>query len=308
MSLETDLLIDRRRLKRRLSVWRALALLAILFAVVVLVRPLLSAAGPHLVRVTISGVITENPKFTASIRALAGKPDVRAVIVAIDSPGGSVAGGEALHDAIAEVAAKKPVVAVMRGTAASAGYMVALPAARIFARGTSITGSIGVLMQTGEISGLLAKLGVTAETIASGPLKDQPNPFHPTSAEGEVVLHGLVANLYQQFVAMVVEGRHMPAARVQALADGRAYTGEQALKLGLIDAIGGETAARRWLAGARGVPEKLPVVDLDERPLASRWLFGGMAPVFGDAIKSALSQWLTIDGAWAVWHPAAGGA
>ena len=101
--------------------------------------------------------------------------------MSIDSPGGSVAGGEAFHNAIAQVAEKKPVVAVMGGLAASAGYMVAVPAARIFAREATLTGSIGVLLQTGEMSGLLGKLGITADTIVSGPLKDQPSFTQPMS-------------------------------------------------------------------------------------------------------------------------------
>jgi protease-4 len=307
MSLQTDLLIDRRRLKRRLSFWRALALLALLATAFVLLRPLLPVGGAHLVRLAVNGVITEDPQLTAAVRALADDPSVRGLIVAIDSPGGSVAGGEALHDAIAAVAARKPVVAVMGGTATSAGYMVALPAARIFARASTLTGSIGVLLQTGEISGLLGKLGITAEAITSGPLKDQPSLLHPTSPAGEVVLHALVADLYDQFVAMVAASRHLPLERVRALADGRAYTGRQALDLGLIDAIGGESAARAWLASARGVPADLPTRPLRSRSLTARLLLGEVAPALGDTVKSMLSQWVTIDGAWAIWQPAAHG-
>ena len=162
----------------------------------------------------------------------------------IDSPGGSVAGGEALHDAIGRVAAKKPVVAVMGGEAASAGYMIAVPAARIFAREATLTGSIGVLLETGEASGLLGKIGITADAITSGPLKDQPSFTRPLTDQGREVLQALVMDMYDQFVGMVATGRHMDPARVRELADGRAYTGRQALKLGLIDAIGGEREAR----------------------------------------------------------------
>ena len=176
---------------------------------------------------------------------LADDDSVKALIVAINSPGGSVAGGEGLHGAIAYVAEKKPVVAVMGGTAASAGYMVAVPAARIFAREGTLTGSIGVLLQTGQVAGLLKTLGIDAEAITSGPLKDQPSFTRPLTPEGRVVLQGLVMDMYDQFVGMVAAGRHMDAARVRQLADGRAYTGRQALQLGLIDAIGGEQDARR---------------------------------------------------------------
>jgi protease-4 len=114
---------------------------------------------------------------------------------------------------------------------------------RIFAREGTLTGSIGVLLETGEVSGLLKTLGIDAEAITSGPLKDQPSLIRPLTPEGRDVLHGLVMDMYDQFVGMVAAGRHMDAARVRELADGRAYTGRQALQLGLVDAIGGENVS-----------------------------------------------------------------
>lgn len=130
--------------------------------------------------------------------------------------------------------------------------MVAMPAARIFAREATLTGSIGVLLETGEVSGLLDRVGISAETIVSGPLKDQPSFTHALSPQGREVLQALVMDMHDQFVQMVAAGRHMDAARVRELADGRAYTGRQALRLGLIDAIGGEPEART----ARGKPRR----------------------------------------------------
>jgi protease-4 len=201
------------------------------------------------------------------------------------------------------VAAHKPVVAVMGGTAASAGYMVAMPAARVFARGTTLTGSIGVILETGEASGLLGKIGLTADAITSGPLKDQPSFTRPLTPEGREYLHGLVMDLFDQFVGMVADGRHMNAAKVRELADGRAYTGRQALALGLIDEIGGEQAARSWLAKEKGVSPSLPVRNLRVGSFAER-TFGA---IFGAPITSYMkmmfSQWLTLDGAWALWQP-----
>ncbi len=304
MSLETDLLLDRRRLKRRLFAWRAVALLAVLAAVLVAVGGPLSVRGAHIARLSVGGIITEDRKLTEAVDALADDAAVPALIVFINSPGGSVAGGESLHGAIARVAARKPVVAVMGGTAASAGYMVAVPASRIFARESTLTGSIGVLLETGEVSGLLGKLGVTAEAITSGPLKDQPSFTRPLTPQGRDVLHGLVMDMYDQFVGMVADGRHMPADRVRALADGRAYTGRQALALGLIDQIGGEADARAWLAAKRRVSAKLPVQDVGTGGLAARTWRATWGPLF-DLISKMLSpQGLRIDGAWALWQPA----
>jgi protease-4 len=308
VSLETDLILDRRRLGRRVAFWRTLAVIAVVACLLVALRPAVSgpfgvAAGHTVARLPVDGIITDDPKVVAAVRAVATDASIAALIVAIDSPGGSVAGGESLHDAIAAVAAVKPVVAVMGGTAASAGYMIAVPAARIFARQATITGSIGVLLQTGDVSGLLKMLGISADAIVSGPLKDQPSYIKPLSPEGHAVLQGLVMDMYDQFVAMVAAGRHMDPARVRELADGRAYTGRQALALGLIDSIGGEAEARAWLAASKGVPADLPMQDVQSQSLYRRTLGGVFGSFAGGLLKTLFSQGVMLDGALAVWQP-----
>jgi protease-4 len=303
MSLETDLLLDRRRLKRRLVFWRSFAVLAVVVALLVAMRGEgLEFGRAHLARLTVSGIITDDRKLVEAVTKLADNDSVKALIVSIDSPGGSVAGGEGLHDAIAHVAEKKPVVAVMGGTAASAGYMIAVPASRIFAREGTLTGSIGVLLETGEVSGLLKTLGIDAEAITSGPLKDQPSLIRPLTPEGRDVLHGLVMDMYDQFVGMVASGRHMDAAKVRELADGRAYTGRQALHLGLVDAIGGEPDARIWLGQAKGVSADLPVDDVSTTGLAGRALSSSLGWMLNSLWKSLFSQGVILDGAWAIWQ------
>ncbi|MEA2743957.1 MAG: protease [Acetobacteraceae bacterium] len=303
MSLETDLLLDRRRLKRRLVFWRVFSVAAVVVAVLVGLRGAgLAPSGAHITRVTVKGLITEDRKVTEAIDALADNNQVKALIVSIDSPGGSVSGGESLHDAIGRVAAKKPVVVTMGGLAASAGYMVALPAQRIFAREATLTGSIGVLLETGEVSGLLGKIGISALVVRSGPLKDEPSLVRPTSPEGKEVLQGLVNDMYDQFLEMVVAGRHLDIEKVRSMADGRAYTGRQALRLGLVDAIGGEREAKDWLTSAKGVPAGLPVEDISDSGFASRALSSQLAPMLQDVWKMLISQSVSLDGAWAVWH------
>jgi protease IV len=306
MSLETDLLLDRRRLKRRLIVWRSIAVLAVLVAILVGLGGEDFLGRSHVARLTVSGIITEDRKLIEAVGKLADNAGVKALVVSIDSPGGSVAGGEGLHDAIARVAAKKPVVAVMGGTAASAGYMIAVPAARIFAREGTLTGSIGVLLETGEVSGLLRNLGINAEAITSGPLKDQPSFIRPLSPEGKDVLHGLVMDMYDQFVGMVASGRHMDADRVRQLADGRAYTGRQALKLGLVDAIGDEREARDWLAANKGVSADLPVDNISTSGFAARALSSSLGWIVQSLWKSVFSQGVILDGAWALWQRSGG--
>jgi protease IV len=307
MSLETDLLLDRRRLKRRLVFWRSFAVLAVVAALLVAMRGEgLPFGRAHLARLTVSGIITDDRKLVEAVTKLADNDSVKALIVTINSPGGSVAGGEGLHDAIAQVAQNKPVVAVMGGTAASAGYMIAVPATRIFAREGTLTGSIGVLLETGEVSGLLKTLGIEAEAITSGPLKDQPSLIRPLTPEGRDVLHGLVMDMYDQFVGMVTSGRHMDAAKVRELADGRAYTGRQALHLGLVDAIGGEHDARTWLAQAKGVSADLPVDDVSTTGFAGRALSSSLGWMVDSLWKSLFSQGVILDGAWAIWQRSGG--
>jgi protease-4 len=303
MALDVDLLLDRRRLKRRLILWRTLAVIAGVIAVLAGLRGAGLGGGlPHIARLNVNGIITEDHKLLDAVHAAGEDSNVKALIVSIDSPGGSVSGGEALYHVISGVAANKPVVAVMGGLAASAGYMIAMPANRVFASESTITGSIGVLMETGEVSGLLGKLGVTAEALTSGPLKDQPSYTRPLTPEGREVLHGLVMDLYDQFVGMVAAGRHMEPDAVRALADGRAYTGRQALKLGLIDAIGDERDAQAWLETAKSLPKKLPVQDITTTTLTGRMLTSELSPFFDSLWKSVISQRVMLDQPLALWQ------
>ena len=293
-------------MKRRLNFWRVAAVLALgvaLGAVVSRAGSFGAAGLRHVARVNVTGVIQEDTKLLQAVSNLARDGSVRAVIVSIDSPGGSVAGGESLRAALIRVAAAKPVVAVMRGTAASAGYMVALPAQRIFARDATLTGSIGVILQTGSVGDLLGRLGVSAEAITSGPLKDQPSFTRGLTPQGREYLNGLVADMYDQFVGMVAEARHMEPGRVRELADGRAYTGRQAQKLGLVDEIGGEQEARDWLARERGIPSDTAVRDLQVGSFYDRTVGATLSGLWQSTVGSTLAP----GGAWAIWQGGVGG-
>jgi len=302
MGLDSDLLIERHRLKRHLSLWRAFAVLAGIAALAAII----GIAGPegaipgraHVARLPIRGFINDDRRRVEAIERARRDDSVRALILAIDSPGGSMAGGEAIHAAIRRFAETKPVVAVMGGTGASAAYMIAMPAHRVLARESTITGSIGVLMQTFDFSELASRLGVRPETLVSGPLKNQPGLFSPLSEQGRAELQRIIADLHGQFVAIVAAGRRMEEPRVRELADGRIFTGREAVGLGLIDAIGGEREARAWLAAERQVPETTPVRDLEIRSATERLLSQGL----GSVINSVVSEWLVVDGPRAVWQ------
>jgi protease-4 len=299
VTLEADLIVDRARLKRRLTRWRIAAVAAIAAAIGLAAGTEATWPRAHVARLEVSGVILDDRTVIEALEDVARDASAKALLVAIDSPGGTVAGGEALHAALAAVAAAKPVVAVMGTTAASAGYMVALPAQRIFAREGTLTGSIGVILQTVEVSRLLERLGVSAESLTSGALKDQPSPLRPLSEEGRTALSMIIADLHAQFVAKVAAGRRMTADAVAPLADGRAMTGRQALAAGLVDAIGGEAEARAWLAAEKGVPASLPARRIAD-PDAVGGLIGGLSAAIARELRAAR---LHLELPMALWHP-----
>lgn len=300
-SSDPDLLADRRRLKRHISVWRFLAIVAALGVIAVGVGRYGWPGEKHIARLAVAGIITDDVDRRKAIAEAARNSSVAAMIVRIDSPGGTVVGGEALFRELRAFASRKPVVAVMGELAASGGYMVALAADHIVAREGTITGSIGVILQTTDVTGLLGKLGVTTEAIKSAPLKAVPSPLEPLTDEARAATRGLVMDMYGMFVDMVVERRQLDRARALALADGRVYTGRQAKAAGLIDDIGGEAEARDWLA-ERGIANNLPVRELkiEREDRWSDWVTGMASALTG---KTYLSERLKLDGLVAVWHP-----
>jgi protease-4 len=298
MALESDALIDRRHLKSRLLFWRVLAVCALVLAAVVAVPRGAHLHGQHIARYYITGVIGEGREQIDAIDKLRTDPSVSAVLLHLDTPGGAVAGGEGIHDAVAELAATKPVVSVMDGVAASAGYMIAVAAPHIVARESTLTGSIGVLMEFGDVSGLLEKLGIKADQLVSGSLKGQPSFTQPLSGPGRDYLQALIMDLYDQFVQIVAKGRHMDPAKVRSLADGRAYSGRQALANGLVDEIGGERAAVAWLEKSRHVTSGLPVDDVLKGTWTQRMMQGSIEQLIVSARQS-----LRVDGVLALWQP-----
>ncbi len=305
MSLDLDALLLRRRLTRRLAVWRIVAVVALAGLGLALygVAEAPEAGGDRVARLDVDGVIVDDRWRIATLDALADDEHVKALLVHIDSPGGSVVGGETLFAALRRVAATRPVIAVMGEVAASGGYMAAIAADRIYARSGSITGSIGVIMQTAEMTGLFEKLGIVPESIKSTPLKATPNPLEPMTDEARTAARSLVLDMYEMFVGMVAERRNLTPEAARRLADGRIYTGRQAAENGLVDAIGGEIEALDWLAETHGIDRDLPVEDVKiDRPL-SRWqrLFEAVAgkPLFSEE----LTQRLSLDGLLALWQP-----
>ena len=298
MALDADHILERRRYKRRLAFWRVAAVVALVVAIGAAVGRF-HGGGDYVSRLDVDGLIFDDRERDRALSELARDEGARALIVRIDSPGGTVIGGEALYRNLRTVALNKPVVAVMGGTATSAGYMTALGADHIVASPGSLTGSIGVLLQTADVTGLLEKLGVKAETVKSSPLKAQPNPLEPFTPEAREAVRSVVLDLYAMFVDMVSERRSIPRDKVLVLADGRVFTGRQALSNGLIDALGSETEARDWLAETHKIRRSLPVKDLKIVHEGEPW-YDLLGSVVG---KTLLSERLRLDGLISLWHP-----
>ena len=297
-SLEPDRLLDRRRLKRGVAIWRALAIVALIVAALVGAMPFAFDEGERVARLWVSGFIEDDPGRDRIVADLRDDDTVKAVVLRLDSAGGTAVGGEALYLSLRSLAEKKPVVAVLGTTATSAAYMAALAADRLLVRESSLTGSIGVLFQTAEFTALLEEIGVRAEAIRSGPLKAKPMPYEELDDPTRQAMRSVVSDTYEYFLRLLMERRSLDRETALTLADGRVFTGRQAVQAGLVDAIGGEEEARAWLAQAHGVPKSVPATDVttgDE---------GGLLGTLDAALKRTLPvRTLALDGLIAVWHP-----
>lgn len=224
----------------------------------------------------------------------------KAVIVRMDSPGGTTVGGEVIYLQLKEIAAKKPVIGVMHTLCASACYMASLGTDRVIAREGTLTGSIGVLLQSMEISRLVDKLGITPITIKSGAMKDVPSISEPLTTEQRTIVGEVVTDAYDHFVELIVGRRKMDDAQVRKLADGRVYTGRQALKLNLIDGLGGIDEAKAWLTTEKKISSKLQIKEITaDQELSSLW--DGLAQ--STSIKIFGHSAVGLDGLVSIWHP-----
>lgn len=319
MALDTDTILDRRRLRRRLSFWRSagIAALALLVGSMILGSDGLSELGgaDQIARVAIEGPITDDREQVALLNRLAEANHVKGVILFVNSPGGTTTGGESLFDALRKVSEKKPIVAQFGTVAASAGYIVGLATDHIVARGNTITGSVGVLVQWPEVDQLMAKLGVKMQTLKSGEFKATPNPFEPLDDRSRQQTQEMIAESYRWFVSLVEDRRKIKVTDVPGLETGRIYSGREALQYNLIDEIGGESEAKTWLEG-KGLSAKLKVIDWKPSQPGQGWFLSSAMhsiaqTMFGDSGRAISEALLSngsiatrgLDGLLSVWQP-----
>lgn len=257
---------ERRRERRRGWLRYGFYLLIAVIIAYAVAQRFDGVSSNHIARVDVVGGIANNPDQIALLDEIAADVSAKALIVRINSPGGTVVGGEALYEALRRVAAKKPVVAVMGEVGASAAYMTALGADRIIARANTITASIGVIFTAPNVYEALDTVGVRVLELRSGDRKATPSPFQPfdpTKLDSE---KELITEIFDWFVALVAERRDPPASTLALIRDGRIVTGRQALALGLVDEIGGEKEAVAWLEDEKGVAADLTVRERALKP------------------------------------------
>jgi len=288
MSLDADHIVDRRRMRRKLTFWRVAAALIAIVAVVS-VAILATPAGRRsigteqaIARIKIEGLIRSDSDRVAALERLE-RSSAKAVIVHINSPGGTTAGSEQLYDSLMRLKAKKPLVVVVDGLCASGGYIAALASDHIISQGTSLVGSIGVLVQFPNFAELMKTVGVKVEEVKSSPLKAAPNGFEPTSPEARAAIDSLVKDSYAWFRDLVKSRRNMDEATLDQAADGRVFTGRQAIALKLVDQLGDEKTAIAWLIAQKKIDREFPVRDFR------------MSPRFGDMSFIRLALSMTLD-------------
>jgi protease-4 len=316
MSLDPDVVIDRRALKRRLSVWRVVAVIAVVAAVIAALAAagafngLSGLAEPQIARISISGFISPDRKILDLFDKVGKSEAVKGVILEIDSGGGASVGGEAIYEAARKLGAKKPTVAFISSIGASAAYMIALGADHIVARQTALTASIGVLAEWPDVSKLLENVGVKFDSVRSSPIKGLPDSVTPSPPDLKPMLDLAIQSTFQYFLDLVAERRHLPMETVKQLGDGRVVTGTMAKDLKLIDDTGEESVAVTWLETEKHVPANLPIRDWKPAKTDSGWFsMQAASAAITRGILSAtgwdrdIQAFHPLDGIQSVWHP-----
>jgi protease-4 len=276
MALTPDQIIDRINLKRQVVNWRLVAIVFLILLALSLftnkefkqVSPL---DGDYIARINIQGSISNNLVRIDNMKKIAQNKNIKGVIIHVDSPGGTVVGGENLYMAIRKISKNKPVAIVMGDSAASAAYMLSLGGDYLVAYEGTMTGSIGVIAQTFEVTKLADTLGVKFYNFKSSPLKGGPSPTEHMTPEMEQSIDGMIKDIYDSFVSLVAERRNIPLEVLLPLADGRTYTGRQALSLGLIDALGDEDTAFDWIVANKKLNPNISLRDYDIEPHQSKF-------------------------------------
>jgi protease IV len=215
------------------------------------------AIGNRVGVLEVQGIIADSKEFIRQCTEFSDDDSIKAVILRVDSPGGVVGPSQEIHDEVKKLARKKKVIVSMGSVAASGGYYIAAPATLIYANPGTVTGSIGVLMKLTNIQGLLGKVGMNSFVLKSGKFKDTGSPVRPMTEEEKALFQGVLDSMHGQFIRAVAEGRKLSIESVKQIADGRIFSGEQALQFKLVDKLGNfqdAVDAAAAMGGIKGKP------------------------------------------------------
>ncbi len=275
MNITPDYLIERKQTKTQLVKWKIFSLALIVLALFFVnnnlptgksIKKVAFSTSDHIASIRISEIIINDLNRTKKLSEIEQNDKVKAVIVNVDSPGGSVVGSEMLYNSLCKISKVKPVVVVMESLAASGGYLISLGGDYIIAHNGTITGSIGVIMQSTEITELANMVGVKFNNFKSNELKGSPNSTEKVSPEVRQATMDCIYKVYDYFIELVATRRNLDIEYVKKIADGRVYSGQQAFDLKLVDAIGDSDTAVKWLHDKRNISKNLNVVDIRLKP------------------------------------------
>jgi protease-4 len=250
------------------------------------------ALGEKVALVHVEGPILEAKSAVDEMKEYLSDPSIKAIVLRVDSPGGGVAASQEIFAIVKRAASEKSVVVSMGSVAASGGYYISAPATRILANPGTITGSIGVILEIPNVQGLMDKVGVRTEVIKSGKHKDLASAFRTMNDEDRRVLQNVIDDVYEQFIEDVADARDLGVDEVRRMADGRIYTGRQALELGLIDELGGLEEAIKLSAELTGIEGEPHVVTKEEGFSLFDFLTGKVSARFPDVIPYMKLQYI----------------
>jgi protease-4 len=279
-------------MKKLLLVFLVLFLLLIVISLIFIAVQKNLPLGERIALIRIEGPIFDSKEAIEEIKKYLKDPTIKAIVLRVDSPGGAVAPSQEIYEEVRRAVAKKKVVVSMGSVAASGGYYIASPASRIIANPGTLTGSIGVIMEIPNLEGLMNKLGIRTEVVKSGQHKDMASIFRGIKKEEREILQGVLDNVHEQFISAVAEGRKMLREDVKKIANGRIFTGEQALKIGLIDELGNLEDAIKVAARLSGIKGEPVVVTKEEKFSLVNLLRGSIPKEFTDIFPTVRVKYL----------------
>ena len=248
--------------EKKRSFLRGFIALIILFIGITFFDSIFNKQDNYIAKVSIENIIYTDDDFLILLDDLKNDKNVKAVLVDLNSPGGTIVGSQTIYNKLKSLGENVPIAVSMKEVAASGGYLISLAADRIFCYKGTITGSVGVILQTVNLNNLLEKIGLEPLIVKSGSMKSVPNPFEKVDEEKKKKIISLVDNMAKQFLNLVIQSRNLSKKEIDLISDGSVFTGAQAKEINLVDEIGDEQDAITWLKKKADLDEKTKVLEI----------------------------------------------